>query len=42
MTLDIYAADEQSDHPVAVDRWATLARSVLEAEGVVSMAPLRP
>ena len=36
MTLDIYAADEQSDHPVAVDRWATLARSVLEAEGVVS------
>jgi len=36
MTLDIYAADEQSDHPVAVDRWAALARSVLEAEGVVS------
>jgi probable rRNA maturation factor len=36
MSLDIYAADEQSDHPVAVDRWATLARSVLEAEGVVS------
>jgi probable rRNA maturation factor len=35
MTLDIYAADEQSDHPVAVDRWAALARSVLEAEGVV-------
>ena len=35
MTLDIYAADEQADHPVAVDRWSALARSVLEAEGVV-------
>ncbi len=35
MSLDVYAADEQSDHPVAVDRWAALARSVLEAEGVV-------
>ena len=36
MTLDIYAADEQSDHPVAVDRWAALARAVLEAEGITS------
>ena len=36
MTLDIYAADEQADHPVAVERWAALARSVLEAEGIVS------
>jgi probable rRNA maturation factor len=35
VTLDIYAADEQADHPVAVDRWSALARSVLEAEGVV-------
>jgi probable rRNA maturation factor len=35
LTLDIYAADEQADHPVAVDRWSTLARSVLEAEGIV-------
>ncbi|MBF6555881.1 MAG: rRNA maturation RNase YbeY [Acidimicrobiales bacterium] len=35
MSLDIYAADEQADHPVAVERWASLARSVLEAEGVV-------
>lgn len=35
MTLDIYAADEQADHPVAVERWSGLARSVLEAEGVV-------
>ena len=30
---DIYAADEQADHPVDVQRWAQLARSVLEAEG---------
>ena len=36
MSLDIYAADEQADHPVAVERWATLARSVLEAEGVTT------
>jgi probable rRNA maturation factor len=36
VTLDIYAADEQSDHPVAVDRWAALARAVLEAEGITT------
>lgn len=36
MSLDIYAADEQADHPVAVERWATLARSVLEAEGITT------
>ncbi len=36
MTLDVYAADEQADHPVAVERWSRLARSVLTAEGVVS------
>jgi len=34
VSLDIYAADEQSDHPVAVERWAALARAVLEAEGI--------
>ncbi|MGB7052230.1 MAG: rRNA maturation RNase YbeY, partial [Acidimicrobiales bacterium] len=34
MTLDVFAADEQADHPVAVDRFSRLARSVLEAEGV--------
>ncbi len=34
MTLDVFAADEQSDHPVAVERFCLLARSVLEAEGV--------
>jgi len=36
MTVDIYAADEQVDHPVNVERWATLARSVLVAEGVTA------
>jgi probable rRNA maturation factor len=36
LSLDIYAADEQSDHPVNVERWAQLARSVLVAEGIVS------
>ncbi len=35
LSLDIYAADEQADHPVNVERWARLARSVLEAEGVL-------
>jgi probable rRNA maturation factor len=34
VSLDVYAADEQTDHPVAVDRWSRLARSVLEAEGI--------
>jgi probable rRNA maturation factor len=34
VSLDIYSADEQSDHPVAIGRWSTLARSVLEAEGI--------
>lgn len=34
MSLDVYAADEQTDHPVAVERWSVLARAVLEAEGV--------
>jgi probable rRNA maturation factor len=36
VSLDVYAADEQTDHPVNVERWSSLARSVLEAEGVVS------
>jgi probable rRNA maturation factor len=36
VTLDIYAADEQSDQPVAVDRWTELARAVLAAEGIVA------
>ena len=36
MTLDIYAADEQADHPVAVEKWSELARAVLEAEGITT------
>jgi probable rRNA maturation factor len=36
VSLDLYVADEQSDHPVAVERWSQLARSVLAAEGVVA------
>ncbi|MGH9097632.1 MAG: rRNA maturation RNase YbeY [Acidimicrobiales bacterium] len=34
MSVDIYAADEQADHPVAVDRWSELARMALMAEGI--------
>lgn len=29
MAVDVFAADEQADHPVDVDRWAALARAVL-------------
>jgi probable rRNA maturation factor len=36
VSLDVYAADEQEDHPIEVERWSALARSVLQAEGVVS------
>jgi probable rRNA maturation factor len=36
VSLDVFAADEQADHPVAVDRWADLARAALQAEGIVS------
>ncbi|MFN2607018.1 MAG: rRNA maturation RNase YbeY [Acidimicrobiales bacterium] len=32
--VDVFAADEQSDEPVDTARWARLARSVLESEGV--------
>jgi probable rRNA maturation factor len=34
VNLDVYAADEQADPPVAVERWSALARSVLDAEGI--------
>lgn len=34
MTLEVFVADEQTDLQVDTVRWATLARSVLEAEGV--------
>jgi probable rRNA maturation factor len=34
MAVDVFAADEQSDAPVELERWSTLARSVLESRGV--------
>ncbi len=34
MAVDVFAADEQSDAPVELERWSTLARAVLEARGV--------
>ncbi|HVM04468.1 MAG TPA: rRNA maturation RNase YbeY [Acidimicrobiales bacterium] len=40
MTVEVFAADEQSTHPVDTLRWVRLARSVLEAEGVKGEAEL--
>ncbi|MDA8072820.1 MAG: rRNA maturation RNase YbeY [Actinomycetota bacterium] len=34
MTVDVFAADEQVFRPMEVERWASLARAVLDAEGV--------
>lgn len=34
MTVDIFTADEQADLQVDVERFSTLARQVLEAEGI--------
>jgi probable rRNA maturation factor len=34
VTIDVFAADEQEDHPIAVARWSTLAQQVLAARGV--------
>ena len=34
MTIDVFAADEQQDHPIDVAFWAGLARQVLEARGI--------
>ncbi len=34
MGVEVFAADEQSDHPVDTMRWVRLAESVLVAEGV--------
>ncbi len=34
MSIDVYAADEQSALPVELDRWAALARAVLEDQGL--------
>jgi len=36
--IDIYAADEQHDHPVDLDRWVRLARGALTDEGVRGLA----
>ncbi len=38
--LEVFVADEQSDHPVDLVRWELLARLVLEAEGVSGEAEL--
>ena len=34
MSIDVFAADEQADHPIAVARWAELSQKVLTARGV--------
>jgi probable rRNA maturation factor len=34
VTIDVFAADEQQDHPIAVALWADLARKVLAARGI--------
>jgi probable rRNA maturation factor len=34
MAIDVFAADEQSAAPVALERWSALARSVLESRGI--------
>lgn len=34
MSIDIFAADEQSDERIDLDRWVTLATRALEDEGV--------
>jgi probable rRNA maturation factor len=38
--VQVFGADEQSDHPVDVQRWATLAHEVLVDEGVSGDAEL--
>ena len=40
MPVEVFAADEQSAHPVDTLRWVRLARSVLVAEGVKGEAEL--
>ncbi|MGH8997454.1 MAG: rRNA maturation RNase YbeY [Acidimicrobiales bacterium] len=34
MAVDVFAADEQSDAPVELERWSNLTRSVLESRGI--------
>jgi probable rRNA maturation factor len=36
--IDVYAADEQHDVPIDLDRWVTLARGALTDEGVRGLA----
>jgi len=38
MTLDIYAADEQHDFPIDLERWVALCRAALEEENVKAPA----
>jgi probable rRNA maturation factor len=38
MSIDIYAADEQNDHVIDLDRWVKLARGALTDEGVRGVA----
>jgi probable rRNA maturation factor len=34
VSIDVFAADEQADHPIEVARWARLSQKVLTARGV--------
>ena len=38
MSIDIYAADEQHDHEIDLERWVDLARGALTDEGVRGLA----
>src|SRR5439155_18215666 len=40
MSVSVFAADEQSEHPVDTIRWVSLAEQVLKAEGVRGSAEL--
>lgn len=40
MTLEVFVADEQDDHPIETARWVRLAEQVLDAEGVTGEAEL--
>lgn len=40
MPIEVFVADEQSDHPVDAPRWDTLARNVLRAEKLKGDAEL--
>ena len=40
MSIEVFAADEQTEHPVDTLRWVRLAREVLHAEGVQGDAEL--